>query len=293
MANPPASPEPSAHVTHGGHDPVAHTLALLQPWIDYVPQQQRRLGLFICLALAIHAAICLFLVIDTSVAQMRHESRLYVSVASPQALAVSGEPADQLWDRLTDPRVFLLPMTSPTDLVDDMPPVSPDTSPSFGVLPQPAPPETYRAAQPTASSIEQQVAASLIPPRQSFTYDEAPTPVSANTTWQWDDALAQRHPTGAPALPNLVSDSNLTPTRLSVAVNSAGAVEHVVVEPIIDDVSTPVDKDVAGQAVNAARKIRFDPVTTPGLQWGRITIFWRYAAKPREDVQPTPPTTGG
>ncbi len=92
-----------------GHDllsqPITeiHPLALIEPWISFVPQQQRRLGLFICLALAIHAAICLFLIIDTSVAQMQHAPHLNVSVENPMALAVNGQRPDKFWDEITDP----------------------------------------------------------------------------------------------------------------------------------------------------------------------------------------------
>jgi hypothetical protein len=289
MTNLPASPDKSAP---SAHDPVAHTLALLQPWIDYVPQQQRRLGLFICLALAIHAAICLFLVIDTSVAQMRHESRLDVAVAAPPSPAVGGQPADSFWDQMTDPRVFLLPMNSPASLALDMPPLATDTSLSSKTLPPPAPPETYRTAQPAASPLEQQVADAMKPPRQPFVYDEAPTPMAATTTWQWDDALTQRHPAGAPSLPAPVSDTDLSPTKLRVAVDASGTVQHVLVDQGSGELGASIAKDIDRQAVEAARKIRFDPVAAPGLQWGRITIFWRYAAKPREEVLPTPPTPG-
>src|SRR5277367_2688101 len=107
MATTPASPEPAAPPV--AHDPVSQTLALLQPWIDYVPQQQRRLGLFICLALAIHAVVFLFLRIDTSRAEMRHQPRTHISVDYPQAMAVGGDAPDLFWDRLIDPRNFLQP----------------------------------------------------------------------------------------------------------------------------------------------------------------------------------------
>jgi outer membrane biosynthesis protein TonB len=296
MATSPESPKPPP-APHGGHHLLSdladlHPMALLQPWIDYVPQQQRRLGLFICLALAIHAAICLFLTIDTSVAQMRHESRLYVSVASPQALAVNGPSSDLLWDRLTDPRVFLLPMTSPADLALDLPPPAADAAFDASALPQPAPPETYHAAQPAASPLDQQVAEAMNPPRQPFVYDQAPTPMATKTTWQWDGALARRHPAGAPDLPSPVSDTDLCPTKLRVAVNGYGAVEHVLVDQGSGELGASIAKDLDRQAVDAARKIRFDPVTAPGVQWGRITIFWHYAAKPQEEVVPTPPAAG-
>jgi len=269
-----------------------HPMALLEPWINFVPQQQRRLGLFICLALAIHAGICLFLIVDMSVARLRHEPHLYVSLDYPRALAVSGEAPDQFWDQLTDPRVFLLPRTTTTDLSAGLLPWMPNAVPNSDPLPPVAPPETYRAAHPAASPLEQQVADAMEPPRQPFIYDETPVAMTRQTTWQWDGVLAQRHPTGALKLPTLTSDTNLTPTRLRVAVNADGFVEHVLLEPISDDLSAPVDAATAQQAVAAAQKLRFDPVATPGLQWGRVSIFWNYAAKPREVIVPTPPAAG-
>ena len=291
-------PQSAASVPHGGphllSQPITeiHPLELIEPWISFVPQQQRRLGLFICLALALHAAVCLFLGIDVAVSQMRHAPHLYVSVDYQRARALAGPSADSFWDQVTDPRVFLLPRSYTGDLALNMPSSAPSAVPGADTVPQPAPPDMYREAQPADSPLEQEVAEAMNPPRQPFGYALAPAPMLRQTTWQWDDALAQRHPTGAPDLPTLVSDSNLTPSRLRVAVNADGVVEHVLVEPISDDLSTPVDNSLTPQIVAAAEKIRFDPVPTPGLQWGRITIFWNYAAKPREEVVPTPPASG-
>ena len=295
---PESAPKPESAAPHGHHhllsQPLSdlHPMALLEPWINFVPQQQRRLGLFICLALAIHAGICLFLIVDTSVARLRHEPHLYVSLDYPRALAVSGEAPDQFWDQLTDPRVFLLPHNTTADLTAGLLPWMPSAAPNSDAFPPAAPPETYRAAHPAASPLEQQVADAMEPPRQPFIYDETPVAMTRQTTWQWDDALAQRHPAGALNLPTLTSDTNLTPTRLRVAVNADGFVEHALLEPIIDDLSAPVDTATAQQAIAAAQKLRFDPVSTPGLQWGRVSIFWNYAAKPREEVVPTPPAPG-
>jgi hypothetical protein len=292
---PASSPVPPA--SHGAHHLLSqpltelHPMALLQPWIDFVPQQQRRLGLFICLALAVHAAVCFFLVIDTSVAQMRREPHLYVSVDSPQALAASGQ-ADPFWDQVTDPRVFLLPRSFTADLNAGLPPLTVGSALGSGALPPPAPPETFREAQPAVPPLEQQVAAAMVPPRQPFVYAMPQPPVLRKTAWHWDGALALRHPAAVPDLPTLVSDTNVTPTRLRVSINSDGTVADAVVEPISDDLSAPAAGDVDEQAVEAARKIRFDPVSTPGLQWGRVTIFWNYAPKPREEVVPTPPAPG-
>jgi TonB family protein len=290
MANPPEPAPAGPTPTHVAHDPVSQTLALLRPWIEYVPQQQRRLGLFICLALAIHATMFFFLTIDNSVARMQRQVRTYVSVDYPSL--ASGESANQYWDQLTDPRVFLLPQNPPDDLAAEIPPLAINSPIGTGTLPEAALPAAYQAGQSAVSPLEQQVAQAMSPPRQTFVYDETPPAMATKTTWQWDDVLAQRHPAGVPDLPSPVSDTDLSPTKLRIAVDPSGAVEHVLVEQSSGGEGASIAKDLDQQAVLAAKKLRFQPTEQPGLQWGRITIFWRYSAKPREEVVPTPPAPG-
>jgi len=287
MAN--SSPEhPASHAP----DAVTQTLALLQPWINYVPQQQRRLGIFIVLALMIHVATFFFIRIDTTRAELRHQMRTHVTVEYPQAVAVNGEPSDDIWSRLTDPRLFLLPLNPLANIASSEPP--PDLTIRLGSteLPSPAMPEGYRTASPVITPLEQQVEETMRPPRQPFSYDETPPVVAAKTTWQWDNALATRQPSGLPALPSPISDTDLSPTVLRVAVSPEGAVEHVMVEQSCGTMGASVAKDLDQQAVLAARKIQFKPTDQPGLVWGFVTVFWKYSAKPQERVVPTPPTTG-
>jgi TonB family protein len=287
MAN--SNPTPHASTTS---DPVAQTLALLQPWIDYVPQKQRRLGLFFVLALMVHLAAFFFIRIDTTRAELQHQTRIHVTVEYPHAVAVSGEPGDDFWDRLTDPRLFLLPLKPMANVASDETPLDLNSNLASHELPQPAPPEDYRATPAAVTPLDQQVGEAMRPPRQPFFYDETPPAIATKTTWQWDESLAARQPTGVPDLPSPISDTDLSPTVLSVAVNSSGAVEHVLVEQSSGDLGASIGKDLNQQAVLAARKIRFQPTERSGLLWGKITVFWRYSAKPREEVVPTPPTTG-
>jgi hypothetical protein len=287
MANP--SPE---HPAASASDPVAQTLALLQPWIDYVPQQQRRLGLFIFLALLLHLATFFFIRINTIRAELRHQTRTHVTVEYPQAVAVNGAPGDPFWDRLTDPRLFLLPWNPLASVASDRPPLDLDSNLGTTELPPAALPEAYRASRPIVTPLEQQVEEAMRPPRQPFFYDETPPAIAAQTTWGWDDALAARQPSGLPDLPSPTSDTDLNPTVLSVAVGPGGAVEHALVEQSCGGLGASIAKDLDQQAVLAARKIRFKPTDQPGLLWGRITVFWRYSAKPSEEVVPTPPSTG-
>jgi hypothetical protein len=274
-------------------DPVTQTLALLQPWIEYVPRRQRRLGLFIFIAFLVHVAVFYFIRIDTTRAELRHQTRIHVSVESPQAVAVSGAPVDDFWDRLTDPRLFLLPQRPLAAYTTDQPSMDFDSNLGSNQLPPAALPETYRAARPTVTPLEQRVEEAMRPPRQPFRYDEKPPAVAAKTTWQWDADLAARQPAGVPDLPSPISDADLTPTVLSVAIDPSGSVAHVFVEQSCGgDLGAPIAKDLNQQAVLAARKVRFRPTAQPGLQWGRMSVFWHYSAKPREEVVPTPPSPG-
>ncbi len=271
---------------------MAQTLALLHPWIDFVPQQQRRLGLFIFLALIIHVGTFFFIRIDTTRAELRHQARIHVTVENPQAVAVSGAPGDEFWDRLTDPRLFLLPLNPLAGVATDQAPMDLTSNLASEQLPPAAPAADYRAARPVLTPLEQRVGEAMRPPRQPFFYDETPPAIAAKTSWQWDTSLAARQPTGVPDLPSPTSDTDLSPTVLSVAVNASGTVEHVFVEQRPGTLGAPIAKDLNQQAVLAARKIRFQATDRPGLQWGQITVFWHYTAKPREEVVPTPPTTG-
>jgi hypothetical protein len=273
-------------------DAVTHTLALLRPWIEYVPQQQRRLGIFIFVAVLIHLAAFVFVRIDETRAELRHQARTHITVEPPQAVAVNGAAADNLWDQLTDPRLYILPLHPDLAVTAEQPPLALDSNLGSGQLPEPVAPAGYKSASPVATPLEQQVGATMTPPRQPFTYDETKPAVAGKTTWVLDDALASRQPATFPDLPSPTSDSDLSPTQLRVAVAPDGSVDHVMVEEGSGDYSASIAKDLDQQAVLAAAKMRFRPTDQPGLVWGRITVFWQYAAKPREDVVPTPPSTG-
>jgi TonB family protein len=280
---PPGPAVPAASPPAGeGENPVAHTLALLQPWIEFVPKQQRRLGIFIFLALLAHLALFFFIRIDTTRAELQRQARTHVTVENTTVQAGS---SDAFWDRLTDPRLFLLPMTPLADLSPgaaalDLSAITPrlDTQ----ALPPAAPAGVYEVAPATAPSVTEEVQEAMIPPRVPFSYGEAAPAVAAKTTLQWDAALAQRGPVGAPDLSSPVSDTDLSPTELRVAVDGGGTVQHVLLE---ESCQNP---ELDQQAILAARKTRFSSAQQPGLAWGRLTVFWHYAAQPREETAPTP-----
>jgi hypothetical protein len=279
------------HPDSPAHDPVTQTLALLQPWIEYVPRQQRRLGLFIFLALLVHLAAFFFIRIDSTHAELQHQTRVHVALDYPRAVTANSESGDALWDRLTDPRLFLLPLDPLAGLASDEPPMALNNNLGSSELPPSAPPEDYRAALPAVTPLAQRVEEAMRPPRQPFAYDEKAAPIAKKTVVQWDNLLNLRQPSGVPDLPSPISDTDLSPTVLRVGVGPVGDVEHVLVEESsAGDQGATAAKDLDQQAILAARKIRFKPVDQPGIEWGRITVFWNYSAKPVEEVVPTPPT---
>jgi TonB family protein len=272
--------------TGAGHHSVAQTLALLHPWIDFVPQPQRRLGLFICLALAIHFAAFFFIRIDATRAELQHVPRTHVTVENVNS-AAGADDSDAFWDELTDPRLFLLPAASFNRIsTDELPPdfTAIDSRLGTGQLPPPAGTVSPPLAPVAAPSLPEQVAAELHPARQPFSYDETPPVTATRTAWQLDAAFDGRQPAVTPELPSPVSNADLSPTELRIAVGPDGTVQHVLLE------ETCQNPDLDQQAVRAAMKLRFGGAPQPGLQWGRVTIFWNIIAPPREVVEPTPPT---
>ena len=295
MASPtpelPASPAPAA--PHP--DAVTQTLALIQPWIDYIPRQQRRLGLFIFLALLLYLTTFLFITIDTTRAELHRPVHMHVSMESAPTPSLAGSSTtDDYWDQLSDPRLFLLPRQGQSSGPVDLPATvgtSIDSNLSSNQLPPPAAPEDFRFAHPILPPLEQRIGDSLHPDRQPFAYGVQTPPNSGHTTWQMDATLAQRQPTGLPSLPAIVSDTELNPTELRIAVGPGGDVEHVLVEQSCDTMGSPSAQGLDQQAALAARKIHFQSVDQPGLVWGRLTVFWSYAPKPREEILPTPPSS--
>ena len=160
----PASPQSGAVAPES--NPVVQTLALLQPWIDYVPKHQRRLGLFIFLALAMHVATFFFIRIDSTRAELRHQARTHVTVENTQAISAEMQPGDNFWNRLTDPRLFLTPRQSfsiaPSDTHSlDFTMLNPNIGPAE--LPAPAQVGNYEFIHQVTALLDQRAAATLQP----------------------------------------------------------------------------------------------------------------------------------
>jgi TonB family protein len=283
----PPAPEPAHAHAASPLDPLTHTLAFLQPWIEHVPKTQRRLGLFIFLALLVHLSTFFFIRIDTTRAELSHPARSRVTVQDPPDAASESASGDRYWDDLSDPRLFLLPL-EPFSTV-----TTADPALDFAAInaplgrttfPPPAPVRDRPEARAAATPLADKAAAATIPARQPFTFDETPPAIAHATTWEWSPDLLPRQPVVPTTLPSPVSDTELVPTQIRLAIDPDGSVEHALIEQSCGNL------ELDQQAVLAARKIRFLPDATAGLQWGRVTIAWNYTAPPREVVEPTPPS---
>ena len=265
-------------------NPVGQTLARLHGWIDFVPRPQRRLGIFILFALLAHLAAFFFIRIDSTRAEMRHEPRTHVTMENgPQPTEAGG--ADAFWDTLADPRLFLLPVSPVDQTSSDRPLLDfAAINPSLSAPRLPPPAAGTGPALLSAGTVPlpQEVLAEMEPARQPFSYDETPPALAAKTTWEWGPALALRRPNREPDLPSPVSDTDIGPTELRVAVAPNGVVEHVMLE------ETCQKPELDQQAILAVRKVLFHSTDQPGLQWGHVTIFWHYTPTPVEVVVPTP-----
>jgi TonB family protein len=262
------------------HHPVAQTLARLHDWVDFVPQQQRRLWLFIVLAAMVHIGAFFFISIDNTLPELRHEVRTEVTLDNA-AIGTPEAPEEAYFDMLNDPRLYVLPQPSEAP----PPAASPFEADELHPVAMPAPAEigSFPFLNQPLPSLAQRVNESLQPARQPFDYEENPASMARSTTWQWGPALAGRAPVGVPTLPSPVSDTEITPTRLRVAVGPDGAVSDV----MLDQSSQQPDLDQ--QAILAAQKVRFQPTGQPGLAWGEVTIAWYYTPKPQEVAPPPAP----
>ncbi len=265
------------------HDVVHTTLARVHDWIDEVPRRQRRLGKFILGAALIHIAAFFFILIDNPRPEIRHDIHTEVTLdGAPGAALVS--PDNAFWDQITDPRLHILPQPSaPSRIVwvDPLSAIHLHTRPV--ALPPPAEIASFPFLNQPLPSLRERVRAALQPARQPFIYHENAPPLARATTWQWGEVLAARAPAGVPPLPAPVSDMELNPTRLRVAVTPEGTVSDVV----LDQSSQRPELDQ--QAIYAAQKVRFQPVNQPGIAWGLVTIAWYYTPKPQEVAPPPAP----
>ena len=203
-----------------------------------------------------------FILIDNTRPELRHQVRTSVTL-DDAATATAGSADDAYWDKLTDPRLYVLPQ--PERAQPPLPALALEPGPiQLPPVPLPAPAEvaSFPFLNQPLPTLAERVHVTLQPERQPFSYHEDPPPLVHHTTWQWGDSLADRAPANGPALPSPVSDTEINPTRLRVAIAPDGTVSDVLLD------ETSKDPSLDQQAALAARKIRFQPTDALGLSPG-------------------------
>jgi len=249
---------------------------------EAVPEEQRRLGILIFVALLGHiGAFCLLRVTYPPTATVEHP-RTRVTLIAP---APDGAESPRFlgfvsWSSLNDPSAAIFP---PDLLATSNPAGNP--APDAEVVPRwPAPSVSETAPAPLSSALEilpdrlaplpDRASAALVIPRETPNLSAALTRLPVDhTVVQWGDALAARHPAewSLPAVPvRLLAESDVTILR--IAVDAAGHVAHA----LVDESSGSSDVDAI--ALDGVRQLRFTPAPGTGLLWGRATLFWRFQA---------------
>jgi TonB family protein len=257
---------------------------LLGGAFEAVPEERRRLGLWICVALVGHIVgfACIRVATPPAVPTVASQLRVtFYREASPdqEESARGGDLA--FWSRINDPSLLIFP---PGFLASGggKEPLAPQPlwpggdlgsspllalPPDLNPLPDALPPLPRRAAE----ALSVAVASPQIPNLRAALL----RPAQAQTTVLWDGSAAflARRP-GEWKLSEVPGSVLLEahPTVLRLAVDAEGRVIHAVV----DQSSGRSEVDLV--AIDGARRLRFKAAPDASILWGRATVYWQYAA---------------
>jgi len=249
---------------------------------EAVPEEQRRLGILIFVALLGHvAAFCLLRITYPPTVTVGHpRTRVTLMAAAPDGAESPRFLGFVSWSSLNDPSAAIFP----PDLLATSNPAG-NLPPDADVVPRwPAPSTSETALAPLSSALEilpdrlaplpDRASAALVIPHEMPNLAAALTRLPVDhTVVQWGDALAARHPAewSLPAVPvRLLAESDVTILR--IAVDATGHVAHA----LVDESSGSSEVDAI--ALDGIRQLRFAPAPGTSLQWGRATVFWRFQA---------------
>ena len=264
--------------------------------LEAVPEEQRRLGILIFVALLGHIAAFFLLRITYPPAVTVEHPRTRVTLIAPSP---DGAESPRFlgfvsWSSLNDPSSAIFP---PDFLASSNP--TGTLAPDADVIPRwPAASTSETAPVPLSSAFEilpdrlaplpDRASAALVAPHQMPNLSAALTRLPVDhTVVQWGDALSSRHPSDwtLPAAPvRLLAESDVTILR--IAVDAAGRVAHALVD------ESSGNSDIDALALDSVRQLRFAPAPGAALLWGRATVFWRFqAAETAPSSASTAPST--
>ena len=134
------------------------------------------------LAAVLHVAAFFFILIDNTRPELRHQVRTSVTL-DDAATATTGSADDAYWDKLTDPRLYILPQ--PESVRPPLPAMALEPGPiQLPSVPLPAPAEvaSFPFLNQPLPTLAERVQAALRPERQPFAYQEKPPLMAHRTT---------------------------------------------------------------------------------------------------------------
>ena len=254
--------------------------------LEAVPEEQRRLGLWIGVALVGHIVGFACLRVATPPAPPAPAPTVHVTLYRPAETAPDapegervrgGDPA--FWSRINDPSLLIFPPKflasgGGRDPLVPQPLWSGDTPgsspllalpPDLNPLPDALPPLARRAADALAVAVP----SPQIPNLRAALF----RPAAAKTTVLWDGpaAFLDRRP-GEWKLPAAPASVLLEarPTVLRLAVDGEGRVVHA----MVDQSSGRSEVDLV--AIDGARRLRFKTAAGASLLWGTASVYWQY-----------------
>jgi TonB family protein len=265
---------------------AGEVLAQVEGMFDAIPEEKRRVGYFVGLSLLAHVAVFALVRVTYPPETTAWNLPLTVTVEGVTDTPSESEASNAFWDSVLDPSQIILPQTrvaDPTPMSWQMNPRPIEVEASGTTLALVDDSESLPAGlAPLAVRLRQ----ALVPERPVFRYPalrrDEPKP---KTLVQWSENLQGRWKGEPPVLPgvpaNLLSEAG--PTVLRVAVLGSGQVGTVLI------LSSSGKNEMDTRAVEAVRRIRFEPREGSSLQWGGATIFWAVADEaPNPSTPPSP-----
>jgi TonB family protein len=261
---------------------LSKTLTPLEPLINAVPEEKRRLGLFIFLAATLHFVAFTFIQVRYPTPFLPAVSGLHLIFDISNPLNPTTQTTLSAWSSLLDPSALIVsrdPLIDRNDFKITPQPLiqkpANDHSPAVGLA------RDLQFLPDHAAPLVDRVKAAFNPPlKKPLERASVSLPARPETVLELSSSLQGRLPNPGPVLPRPVAGS-LTEagvTLLRIGVDQDGRVQYALVEKSSGKSAT----DDLGMA--ALRRVRFESVSEPGITWGQATIYWQFQG----DSVPTP-----
>jgi hypothetical protein len=254
----------------------------LEPLLQVLPEEQRRLGFYLFLAFLAHLAAFIFIEINYPYFFTLPQSQFQITYHYP-GFKSNVQLNEDFLDQWRDPGDLIL-----NGSISGPPKEGPEAFP-FTFESQKE--GEYALAEPASSNdflssdiapLSARVEETLRPPLEPFNYPELSfTPSSPETTLGFSDSLQDRVPPGLPHFPHATIHSlnEAGVTILSLAIDGRGKASHVLVQQSCGQ--TELDL----LAIDIIRRALFENSAKNDLVWGTVTVFWRFDPPSKTETQ--------